>query len=1101
MRLRPSTYFRLLPACALLTLAVILPAGARTTNFFERFEAGLTNWIIGDADSAGTPAYWGIVDSAFGGEGTHGGGFKAYCAGVGFAGDANAPLYRDSMRAYLTRTVDLAGYTNATLTFWYKTPAIELGYDAANVLVNSTIIWSTDLPQTTWRQVTLSLEAYIGQTNELTFLFTSDGSINYEGWYLDDITLTDEFTPPPPPPNDNFSAAQTVVGSIGSAGGNTRGATAEPGEIDPGNSIWFVWTPYTNGPVTFRTGGSAIDTLLCVYTGSTPASLSRVACNDNGDTNGASLVSFDAVQGATYRLSVRGAGGAGGFVLLSWEQPNGIGPALLPDLFIWANQQNNYLYGWYLDQAEPTQPGRTLMRVSTATPNIGHGPLELRGSSTTPGVYQRIYRADGSWFERYAGTFTFHPGHGHLHFDNWINLHLRTVLANNGVGDIVASGDKTSFAIIDLRSYDPTLPGYPSSGRYSGGLVQGLSVGWADVYSAGLLDQWIDVTDVPSGRYWLEAIVDPANSILEENESNNLARILIDYTQPTRITDAPPNDLFANAIPLNTVNAGAISSNTNATRETGEPANPLNRGGRSVWWRWTAPASMPAVITTDGSALDTILAVYTGADLAHLQLVGADDDGGADGRDSRVTLQAIAQTTYWIAVDGYDGAAGLIQLNVNPAWNDSFSRCVPLTDLAGSVNGSSRGATHEAGEPSHAGIAGASSVWYCWTARVNGPTTFDTIGSSFDTLLGVYTGNAVSALTLVGADNNGGGGTASRVSFTAVSNTTYHIVVDGVSGASGILQLNWLGPSAPRIVVQPASTNTVAGGVVIFSVTAAGTPPLRYQWQHAGTNLIAGPYVQVPQSATTRLLKVLPQDTGIYTVIVSNAYGAVTSAPANLIVVDNPRVVYVPEMQVPIGGVGVIPIDLQAVGDENNFRFSVQFDPAVLSNPQLLPGADLPNATLTLDTNLVADGRVGVSVALPVPATALAGHQREVARLVVNVSATAVDGSTTPIGFSDAPLTRLVGTTNRIPLTTLFAAGLLELHSVALRLIGERLPDGRYHLRLQGLPGRSYAIEASGDMRHWDLLTTVTTDGEGSMEFTDPDSAAAPQRFYRLRLL
>ncbi|HXJ71560.1 MAG TPA: hypothetical protein VNM37_01865, partial [Candidatus Dormibacteraeota bacterium] len=177
MRLRPSTYFRLLPACALLTLAVILPAGARTTNFFERFEAGLTNWIIGDADSAGTPAYWGIVDSAFGGEGTHGGGFKAYCAGVGFAGDANAPLYRDSMRAYLTRTVDLAGYTNATLTFWYKTPAIELGYDAANVLVNSTIIWSTDLPQTTWRQVTLSLEAYIGQTNELTFLFTSDGSI------------------------------------------------------------------------------------------------------------------------------------------------------------------------------------------------------------------------------------------------------------------------------------------------------------------------------------------------------------------------------------------------------------------------------------------------------------------------------------------------------------------------------------------------------------------------------------------------------------------------------------------------------------------------------------------------------------------------------------------------------------------------------------------------------------------------------------------------------------------------------------------------------------------------------------------------------------
>ena len=95
-----------------------------------------------------------------------------------------------------------------------------------------------------------------------------------------------------------------------------------------------------------------------------------------------------------------------------------------------------------------------------------------RGSSTTPGVYQRIFRADGSSYERYAGTFTFHPGHGHLHFDNWINLHLRQVLTNDGVGDIVASGDKTSFAIIDLTRYSGSR-----SGQYNGGLIQGLTAG------------------------------------------------------------------------------------------------------------------------------------------------------------------------------------------------------------------------------------------------------------------------------------------------------------------------------------------------------------------------------------------------------------------------------------------------------------------------------------------------------------------------------------------------------------------------------------------------------------------------------------------------
>jgi hypothetical protein len=293
------------------------------------------------------------------------------------------------------------------------------------------------------------------------------------------------------------------VGSVGSVGASNRGATSEANEPDAGNSIWFRWIPYTNGLVTFRTGGSAFDTLLCVYTGSALGSLEPVGCDDNGDTNNASLFSFNAVVGTTYWISVRGVAGASGFVLLGWEQPNGLGEDRLPDLFVWANDANDYLYGWYLDEAEPSEPGRILLRVSTATPNIGAGPLELHGSSTSPGVYQRVFRADGSSYDRFAGNFTFHPGHGHLHFDNWINLHLRTVLTNDGVGDVVASGDKTSFAIIDLVHYDASLPGSPNSIQYNGGLIQGLSVGWADIYSANLQDQWIDVTDVPAGQYWL----------------------------------------------------------------------------------------------------------------------------------------------------------------------------------------------------------------------------------------------------------------------------------------------------------------------------------------------------------------------------------------------------------------------------------------------------------------------------------------------------------------------------------------------------------------------------------------------------------------------
>src|SRR5262249_30311518 len=141
------------------------------------------------------------------------------------------------------------------------------------------------------------LEPFIGQTNTLTFQFYSDISVDFEGCYLDSVLVTDALTPAPPPAQDNFNNAQVLPGSIGTVSATTRGATAEPSEPDPGNSIWFRWTPYTNGAVTFRTGGSAIDTLLCIYSGNTLAGLTRVGCNDNGDTNGASLLSFTARLG------------------------------------------------------------------------------------------------------------------------------------------------------------------------------------------------------------------------------------------------------------------------------------------------------------------------------------------------------------------------------------------------------------------------------------------------------------------------------------------------------------------------------------------------------------------------------------------------------------------------------------------------------------------------------------------------------------------------------------------------------------------------------------------------------------------------------------
>jgi hypothetical protein len=66
------------------------------------------------------------------------------------------------------------------------------------------------------------------------------------------------------------------------------------------------------------------------------------------------------------------------------------------------------------------------------------------------------------------------------------------------------------------------------------------------------------------------------------------------------------------------------------------------------------------------------------------------------------------------------------------------------------------------------------------------------MGSSFDTLLAVYTGSTVSALTRIASDDDSGGSLTSRVSFSAVAGTTYRIAVDGYGAASGSVKLTWV---------------------------------------------------------------------------------------------------------------------------------------------------------------------------------------------------------------------------------------------------------------------------------------------------------------------
>ena len=139
------------------------------------------------------------------------------------------------------------------------------------------------------------------------------------------------------------------------------------------------------------------------------------------------------------------------------------------------------------------------------------------------------------------------------------------------------------------------------------------------------------------------------------------------------------------------------------------------------------------------------------------------------------------------------GRLNLATALANPSsrpFNDDFAERATLVGANVLARDANQFGTRETGEPNHAGQTGGASLWWTWTAPASGQVNIDTMQSSIDTLLAVYTGSAVNALTEVKSDDNSGGSGTSRLSFPAVAGTAYQIAVDGKNGATGLVMLN-----------------------------------------------------------------------------------------------------------------------------------------------------------------------------------------------------------------------------------------------------------------------------------------------------------------------
>jgi hypothetical protein len=170
----------------------------------------------------------------------------------------------------------------------------------------------------------------------------------------------------------------------------------------------------------------------------------------------------------------------------------------------------------------------------------------------------------------------------------------------------------------------------------------------------------------------------------------------------------------------------------------GDPVYP--KGGHSVWYKFTPSEAGDYKVNTANSDYDTVLAVHTGYCNAYT-LVACDDDGLRP--QSELTWHAAAGITYFIEITSYGtSAGGNLTLNIDrvlPA-NDNCADAEVLSAPSDTVTQSTRWATMERNEPTPTCHSSYNTVWFAFTPASAGVAIISTAGSSFDTVLAVYTG-------------------------------------------------------------------------------------------------------------------------------------------------------------------------------------------------------------------------------------------------------------------------------------------------------------------------------------------------------------------------
>lgn len=529
--------------------------------------------------------------------------------------------------------------------------------------------------------------------------------------------------------------------------------------------------------------------------------------------------------------------------------------------------------------------------------------------------------------------------------------------------------------------------------------------------------------------------------------------------------------------------AGATTNEFGTVRLRVEPNGQPDTNAPSV--RITAPISGQTLVTNrisvSGTALDpkpnasgvSEVFVQVNSELARKAI-------GTTNWSTIVLLQEGFNAIKVFAVDfaGNTSPPDQISVNFTPQipLNDIFNNSI-LIQTNGTTQVSSATATKEFGEPNHGGNEGGKSVWWSFRAPSDGVLFLSTSNSTFDTLLGLYTGDRVNALQTVASNDDAVESVKfSKLTQAVRSNQLYRIAVDGYAASSGqiVLETTFTPSQVYSLILNSGLGGSVRPASGLFpsnaTVVLVAQPTNNYDFVgfEGSASSIDNPFMLVVRSNMTITARFRAR-TFSDDFESGGLSGLPFTSPGDVPWQVQNEIVSLGQFAARSGEIG--NNQSSSLQLSSNFRAGpASFDFKVSSEPAWDKLEFLLNGTV-LESWSGEVGWLTYEFSVPAGANTLVWRYSKDVNGSGGLDAAFIDNLNLPIFVATNASSRAV---------------------LSLR----RLFDGTFQLRAVGQPNQQYVVQVSTNLLRWDALSTNIA-VNGSFQFVDPVNTSRA-RFYRV---